>query len=127
MANIILSFVQEGSSIVRPPFFDGSNYAYWKKRMQIFLCSKDLEEWKTIKKGYIFSENEGIIIEIEDTNNTQAKLYSQNCKAMNSLICALSQNEFNKISSCQTAKEIWDRLESMHEGTSLVKESRISI
>ncbi|GAV92240.1 UBN2 domain-containing protein, partial [Cephalotus follicularis] len=36
-------------------------------------------------------------------------------------------NEFNSISSCDTAKEMWDLLEVTYEGTNQVKESKISM
>ena len=50
-----------------------------------------------------------------------------NTKAINVLYCALDIGEFNTISTCTLAKKIWDRLEVTHEGTSQVKESKISI
>ena len=50
-----------------------------------------------------------------------------NAKAMNLLYCALDPNEFNRISTCNSAKEIWDRLEVTHEGTNQVKESKINL
>ncbi|GAV77669.1 UBN2 domain-containing protein, partial [Cephalotus follicularis] len=37
------------------------------------------------------------------------------------------ENEFNHISSCDTAKEMWDLLEVTYEGTNQVKESKISM
>ena len=46
---------------------------------------------------------------------------------MNLLYCALSTSEFNRISTCTSAKEIWDKLEVTHEGINQVKESKISI
>ena len=46
---------------------------------------------------------------------------------MNVLYCALDKNEFNRVSTCNSAKEIWDRLEVTHEGTNQVKESKINI
>ena len=46
---------------------------------------------------------------------------------MNILYCALDPNEFNRISTCESAKEIWDRLDVTHEGTNQVKESKINI
>src|SRR5436190_8595777 len=55
------------------------------------------------------------------------KLMQTNAKAMNALFCALERNEFNKVSNCQTAHEIWHILEVTHEGTSRVKESKISV
>ena len=50
-----------------------------------------------------------------------------NAKVINVLYCALDVNEFNRTSTCNFAKEIWDRLKVTHEGTSQVKESKISI
>ena len=46
---------------------------------------------------------------------------------MNTLFCALSMGEFNRIRSCKTAKDIWNTLEVTHEGTNQVKESKISM
>ena len=39
----------------------------------------------------------------------------------------MDPNEYNRIPSYESAKEIWDRLEVTHEGTSQVKESKINI
>ena len=44
---------------------------------------------------------------------------------MSILYCGLSKGDYNSISSCKTAKQIWTRLEVTHEGTTEVKESRI--
>ncbi|GAV61098.1 LOW QUALITY PROTEIN: UBN2 domain-containing protein, partial [Cephalotus follicularis] len=38
------------------------------------------------------------------------------------LFCAVVPNEFNRISSCDSAKEMWDLLEVSYEGTNQVKE-----
>ena len=37
------------------------------------------------------------------------KMAQLNARAMNILYCALDANEFNRISTCISAKEIWDR------------------
>ena len=41
----------EGHSITRPPFFNGTNYPYWKSRMEVFLRANDYEIWKVVKFG----------------------------------------------------------------------------
>ena len=46
---------------------------------------------------------------------------------MNVLHYVLDTNEFNCISIYISAKDIWDRLEVVHEGTSQVKKSKINI
>ena len=50
-----------------------------------------------------------------------------NARAMNTLFCALFAEEFNRVSTCKTAKEIWDKLEVTHEGTSQVKELKVNL
>ena len=50
-----------------------------------------------------------------------------NFKAINTLHCALNPSEFNRIPTCMTAKEIWDKLKITHEGTSQVKKSKIAL
>ncbi|CAL9075029.1 unnamed protein product [Musa textilis] len=46
---------------------------------------------------------------------------------MNVLFCALDKNEFNWISTCETAFDIWRTLEITHEGTSRVKDSKVNL
>ena len=53
------------------------------------------------------------------------KKISLGARAMNIFYCALDRYEFNRISSCTNAKEIWHALEITHEGTNQVKESKI--
>ncbi|XP_028080258.1 uncharacterized protein LOC114281868 [Camellia sinensis] len=50
-----------------------------------------------------------------------------NAKAVNMLCCALNATKFNRICTCTTTKEIWDKLVVTHEGTTQVKESRVSL
>lgn len=46
---------------------------------------------------------------------------------MNVLHCGLNADEFNRISMCNNAKEIWDTLEVTHKCTNQVKESKVNI
>ena len=43
------------------------------------------------------------------------------------LRCALDVNEYNRISICTSAKQVWDKLEITSEGTNQVKESKINL
>ena len=63
----------------------------------------------------------------KEWDEVDKKLAQLNAKAMNVLYCALDANEFNRISTCASAKEIWDRLEVTHEGTNQVKETKINM
>ena len=60
-------------------------------------------------------------------SETEVKKVQVNFKAINTFHCALNPIEFNRISTCMTTKEIWDKLKIIHEGTSKVKESKIAL
>ena len=121
----------QGRSTNRPPLFCGNNFAHWRSLMQMFIIDQDIELWDIIKKGpkTPLKTVDGALVPKTESEYTQADLenISKNYRSMNLLYCALDQNEFNRISSCKTAKEIWDKLEITYEGTSQVKETKISI
>ncbi|GAV62739.1 UBN2 domain-containing protein, partial [Cephalotus follicularis] len=50
-----------------------------------------------------------------------------NAKSKHIIICAINSNDFNRISSCISPKEMWDRLEVTYEGTNQVKEAKVSM
>ena len=43
------------------------------------------------------------------------------------MCCTLNGTDFNRLSSCTSVKEIWDKLVVTYEGTSQVKETKINI
>ncbi|KAH9649618.1 hypothetical protein KPL70_026045 [Citrus sinensis] len=45
---------------------------------------------------------------------------------MNALFCALDKKEFHRVSSCESANEIWHKLEVVYEGKNQVKEYKLS-
>ena len=123
--------IVEGQASNRPPFFNGTNYTYWKTRMRIYLQAVDYHIWRVITKGPHQPTHlvNGIITpkseeEWDDNDIKQAEL---NAKAMNLLFCALDPSEFNRISNCISAKEIWDTLEVTHEGTHQVKTTKVNM
>ena len=48
-------------------------------------------------------------------------------KTINNLYCILSISEFNRISSCKNARDIWHALKVTHKGTNQVKEPKIDM
>ena len=113
---------QEGHSLIRPPFFNGTDYTCWKTRMRVFLLSLDLNLWDIVENEFEMSS-----LPMNHWNDLEKKMFSLNAKAMNALYCALDKNEFNRVSMCDSAFDIWRTLEVTHEGTSRVKESKINI
>ena len=45
---------------------------------------------------------------------------------MNALFCAHDKKEFYRVSYCESAQEIWNKLEVVYKGTNQVKELKIS-
>ncbi|MQL99630.1 hypothetical protein Taro_032354, partial [Colocasia esculenta] len=115
-------FIAEGHSINRPPFFNGTDYSYWKNRIQVFLRAQNYEIWKVVEVGPY--ENQGE----EDTwTREQIRKATLNYSAMNMIQCAVHPKEYSRISMCKSAKEMWDKLELLYEGTSQVKETKANI
>ena len=51
---------------------------------------------------------------------------SQNYRALNILFCGLDSNEFNRVTTCDTAKDVWDTFKITYRGTSQLRESNIN-
>ncbi|GAV62025.1 zf-CCHC domain-containing protein/DUF4219 domain-containing protein/UBN2 domain-containing protein [Cephalotus follicularis] len=123
---------KESMSISKPPLFDGNNYSHWKTKMTIFIQALDFNLWdiiiydpelpQTISKEGVKSLKPRILYTDEDRKKVQL-----NAKAKHVIICALNSNEFNRVSSCAIAKEMWDRLEVTYEGTNQVNNAKINM
>ena len=50
-----------------------------------------------------------------------------NSKALNAIFCGVSPDEFHKISHISIAKEAWQILETMYEGTKKVKDTKLQM
>ena len=124
-------FHAESFPINKPPFFAGSDYQFLKNKMTWYLESLDLEVWKTILFGYTFSTKDvdggKIRKTLDEYNEEESRKFQLNSRAIYILVCAMDRNEYNRISQCKTAKEIWRILEITHEGTTQVKDSKVRI
>ncbi|XP_042518445.1 uncharacterized protein LOC122092169 [Macadamia integrifolia] len=99
------------------PFFDGSNYNFWKIRMEAYLKSQGYEVWLAVKNGYNPPTT-------DITDKIEMKC-EDNAKAMNALLGSLVSNESAKVIGCTTSKDIWDKLKSVHEGDDKIKEAKL--
>ncbi|XP_009773152.1 uncharacterized protein [Nicotiana sylvestris] len=99
--------------------------------MEIYAKAYDVKVWRVIKKGnYPLSAAAQPLVDPEDIDSytdEQMAVVRVNNKARNLLYNAISGQEYEKISSCDTTKEMWDKLEVTYEGTSKVKETHINI
>ncbi|KAL4273142.1 hypothetical protein GQ457_13G013440 [Hibiscus cannabinus] len=118
-------------SIDKPPYFNGAHYSHWKNRMMIFVQSVDYLLWDIIEDGPIIPMKRVGELQLpkerHEWSDRERRQVQLNAKAMHILLCALGPDEHAKVSSCDNAKEIWDKLEVIHEGTNEVKETKIGL
>ena len=89
--------MDKGQSLIIPPLFDGTDYAYRKVRMRDFLRSLDEKVWQVVEIGYTKPKE-------VSTNWDEAKIKAANfnSRALNALFSAVTNEEFKKISSIET-------------------------
>ena len=114
--------MDRSQSLNVPPYFDGSNYAFWKMRMRAFLCSIDEVVWDAVEIGWTNSEA------AKSTWDKAALAASNaNSKALNAIFYGVSPYELHQISHITIAKEAWQILEITYEGTKKVKDTKLQI
>ncbi|XP_075099090.1 uncharacterized protein LOC142175976 [Nicotiana tabacum] len=124
---------EEGQSTYRPPRFNGQYYGWWKTRVHDFIMAEDSELWDVICNGPFvpmkaFGEGTRTILKTrKEYNGADRKAIEKNFKAKKSLVCGIGLDEYNRISACESAKEIWEALQTTHEGTTQVKQSKIDM
>ena len=60
-----------------------------------------------------------------DWDDAKIKAANFNSRALNALFSAVTNKEFKKISSTETAEEAWTILQTNYEGTKAVKDSKL--
>ena len=108
-----------GQSLIIPPLFDATNYAYWKVRIKAFLLSLDEKVWLAVEVGWTRPK------EPPATWDVKIKAANFNSRALNALFSAVTNEEFKKISSTDSMKEAWPTLQNTYEGTKAVKNSKL--
>ena len=112
--------MDHGQSLLIPPLFDGTNYAYWKVCMKVFLQALGEHVCQAVKVGWIKPKEAPM-----DQDEATVIVANFNSKALNALFCGVTNEEFKKISSTEVAKEAWTILEITYEGTKVVKTMKL--
>ena len=111
--------MDKGQSLIIPPLFDDTNCAYQKVHIRVFLQSLDEKVWQAVKIGWTKPTKVSA-----NWDDAKIKAANFNSKALNALFSAVTNEEFKKISSTETAKEGWTILQTTYEGTKAVKDSK---
>ena len=112
--------MDRSQSLNVPPYFDGSNYAFWKVRMRALLYSIDDTVWDAVEVGW--TRPEAAKSTWDKAALTAANAYN---KALNAIFYGVSPNEFHRISHITIAKEAWEILETTYKGTKKVKDTKL--
>ncbi|GAV56468.1 DUF4219 domain-containing protein [Cephalotus follicularis] len=90
-----------------PPFFDGNNFSEWKIKMTSFIQYLNYDLWDVVLGPEL--PNSKIRY-----NENERELLKLNAKVKHIIFCSLSSNVFESISLCNSAKEIWNKLEECY-------------
>ena len=88
--------------------------------MRAFLQSLDEKVWQAIEIGWTKPKKAPA-----DWDDAKIKAANFNSRALNALFNVVTNEEFKKISSIETAKEAWTILQTTYEGTKDVKNSKL--
>ena len=90
--------------------------------MRAFLCSIDDTAWDAVEVGWTRPEA------AKSTWDKAALVAANaNSKALNAIFCGVSPDEFHRISHITIAKEAWEILETIYEGTKKVKDTNLQM
>ena len=88
--------------------------------MKAFLQSLDEKVWQAMEIGQEKPKEA-----LADWDEVEINAEKFNNRALNALFNAVTNEEFKKISSTETAKEAWTILQTTYEGTKAVKDSKL--
>ena len=84
------------------------------------MQSLDEKVWQAVEIGWTKQKEASV-----DWDEAKIKAANFNSRALNALFSVITNEEFKKISSTETAKEAWTILQTTYEGTKAVKDSKL--
>lgn len=108
----------EGLATNRAPLFDGSNYAFLSVRMKTYIMSLGFDVYMSLVNGYTPPSQ-------PPTDPDGKRAFENNAKAMNAILCGLSEFEFVKVMHCESAQTMWEKLQNAYERDERVKNAKL--
>ena len=117
--------MEEGYATNKPPLFKGVKY---QERMIAHFKSIPIDLWNIVENGnYIPYDVELHEIPKSQWAKQKKQRFMLNSKALNALLCSLSKEEYTKVHSFKSEKQMWDTLAITYEGSSQVKRNKLSL
>ena len=88
--------------------------------MRAFLQCLDEKVWQAVEIGWTKPKEA-----LADWDEAKIRAANFNSRALNALFSAVTNEEFKKISSTETAQEAWTILQTTYEGTKVVMDSKL--
>ena len=101
--------------------------------MEAYMCQIHDRAWMAVEDGYAppmmtpTGGGEEVLKPKAQWNAQDFEASKWNNKAMHALLCAVDENQYKLIQITRIAKEAWDILETAHEGTEVVKDSKLQV
>ena len=92
--------MDRGQSLIIPPLFDGTKYAYWKVCMRAFLQSLEEKVWQVVEIGWTKPKEA-----LANWDDAKIKAANFNSRALIALFSVFTNEEFKKIFFIETAKK----------------------
>ncbi|GJX04712.1 putative ribonuclease H-like domain-containing protein [Tanacetum coccineum] len=136
--------IQCASSDTRPPMLDKTDFESWQQRIRLYCLGKDNEEniIKSINEGpfhmgtvldVIAARTEGAIQQgpvrarvLNDLSAEEKERYKADIRATNILLHGIPKDIYSLINHYTNAKDIWDNVKMILEGSALTKDDRES-
>ena len=112
--------MDRGESLIIPSLFHGTNYAYQKVRTIVFLQSLDENVCLAVEVGWTKPTDPPA-----SWDDDKIKVANFSSRALNALFSVVTNEEFKKISSIESANEAQTILQNTYEGTKIVKDSKL--
>ncbi|GJR63489.1 hypothetical protein Tco_1505651 [Tanacetum coccineum] len=124
MANLS-EYIQCAGSDTRPPMLDRTDFASWKQRIQLYCRGKEngVNILKSIDEGPF---QMGTFRETLVEGNEDKDRYNADIRATNIILQGLPKDIYSLINHYTDAKDIWDNVKMLLEGSKLTKEDRES-
>nr|KYP38570.1 hypothetical protein KK1_040179 [Cajanus cajan] len=96
--------------------------------MIAFFNACHIDMWDIVEHGnYISLDQAGNEKPIAQWTEEHKQRFMLNSKARNALMCAMYEEEYTKVHSFRSAKQMWDTLSLTYEGSLEVKRKKLSL
>ena len=99
------------------PHFDGTHFSFWKSSMESHIRSCSVELWEIIADGYMKPR--------DPMKLTSTEFYNRqlNASACDKIRSGIHRKLLDQVNDIDLAKELWDRIVVLQEGTNLIQKS----